>query len=46
MARFATATKYPSAYSEASPCGSLLKVSGGQFEPAVPLTCYRDISMP
>jgi hypothetical protein len=46
VAGFVTATKYPSAYSEASPCGSLLKVSGGQFEAAVPLTCYRDIPMP
>jgi hypothetical protein len=43
---FITATKFPDAYSEASPCGSLLKVSGGQFLPAVPLTCYRDISLP
>ena len=46
VAGFITATKYPDAYSEASPCGSLLKVSNGQFLPAVPLTCYRDIPLP
>jgi branched-chain amino acid transport system substrate-binding protein len=42
---FVTTTKYPEAYAEASPCGSLLKVSGGAFLPAIPLTCYRDIPL-
>jgi branched-chain amino acid transport system substrate-binding protein len=46
MSGFIPSTSYPNGHKEATPCGSLLKVSGTTFVPAVPLTCYRDIPLP